>query len=49
MKLSKKQQKFSEFFVPFLKSLTNCKHFQKKTALIADIFPELPSSKNMIR
>ena len=30
MQLSEKQKTFSEFFVPFLESKSNFKHFQKK-------------------
>ena len=30
MQLSEKQKTFSEFFVPFLESTSNFKHFQKK-------------------
>ena len=47
--LSQKQKTFSEFFSPFLKSTLNFEHFQKKMTLIADVFPELPSPKKVIR
>ena len=30
MQLSEKQKTFSEFFVPFLESSSNFKHFEKK-------------------
>ena len=30
MQLCEKRKTFSEFFVPFLESLTNFKHFEKK-------------------
>ena len=43
--LSQKQQTFSIFFSPFLKSTLNFEHFQKKMTLIADVFPKLPSQK----
>ena len=43
--LSQKQKTFSEFFSGFLKSTLNFEHFQKKTKLIADVFPKLPSTK----
>ena len=49
MLLSQKQQAFSEFLSPFLKSTLNFEHFQKKMTLIADVFPKLPSPKNVIR
>ena len=47
--LSQKQQAFSQFFSAFLKSTLNFEHFQKKMTLIADVFPQLPSPKNVIR
>ena len=46
--LSQKQKTFSEFFCAFLKSTLNFEHFQKKTKLIADVFPKLPSTKIVI-
>ena len=47
--LSQKQKTFSEFFSVFLKSTLNFEHFQKKMTLITDVFPKLPSPKNVIR
>ena len=47
--LSQKQQTFSQFFSPFWKSTLNFEHFQTKMTLIADVFPKLPSPKNVIR
>ena len=47
--LSQKQKTFSEFFPAFLKSTLNFEHFQKKMTPIADVFPELPSPKKVIR
>ena len=47
--LSQKQKTFSQFGSAFLKSTLNFEHFQKKINLIADIFPKLPSPKNVIR
>ena len=49
IQLSEKQKTFSEFFFAFLKSIINFKHFKKKMALIADVVPELPAPKNLIR
>ena len=49
IRLSKKQNPFSQFFSAFLKSTLNFKHFQKKMTLIADMFPQLPSAKKVIR
>ena len=47
--LSQKQQAFSKFFSLFLKSTLNFENFQKKMTLIADVFPQLPSPKKVIR
>ena len=47
--LSQKQQAFSQFFSPILKSTLNFEHFQKKMTLIADVFRKLPSPKKVIR
>ena len=47
--LSQKQKTFFEFFSAFLKSTLNSEHFQTKINLIADVFPKLPSPKNVIR
>ena len=47
--LSQKQQTFSQFFSPFLKSTLNFADFQKKMTLIANVFPQLPSPKKVIR
>ena len=49
MELSQKQKSFSQFFFAFLKSIFNFKHLPKKMTLIADVFPEIPAPKNMIR
>ena len=47
--LSQKQKTFSQFGSAFLKSTLNFEYFQTKINLIADIFPKLPSPKNVIR
>ena len=44
-----KTKKFSEFFVTFLKSILNYKHFQKKDDPLADVSLEIPAPKNMLR
>ena len=44
-----KQNIFSRFFSAFLKSTLNFEHFQTKMTLIADVFPELPSPKKVLR
>ena len=48
MQLSKKQDKFSRIFFPFLKSILSFKHLPKKMTLIAFVFPEIPVPKNMV-
>ena len=48
MRLSQNQKTFSQFSFAFLKSLLNYQHFPKKMTLRADVFPELPSPKNMV-
>ena len=47
--LYQKQNTFSQFFSAFLKSALNFEYFQKKMTLIEDVFPKLPSPKNVIR
>ena len=48
MQLSQKQKIFSQFPFGFLKSILNYKHFAKKMTLRPDVFPEIPSPKNMV-
>ena len=47
--LSEKQKIFSEFFSAFFESALNSEHFTKKMTLIADVFPKLPTTKNVLR
>ena len=47
--LSEKKKTFFQIFSTFLKSKLNFEHFQKKMTLIADIFPELPCPRKVIR
>ena len=49
IRLSKKEKTFLKFFLEFLKSILNFKHFPKKMSLIADVFPEIPAPKIMVR
>ena len=49
IQLSEKQKNFSEFFLAFLKSILNFKHLSKKMTQIADVFPDIPPPKNMVR
>ena len=47
--LCQKEKTFPHFFSAFLKSTLNFEHLEKKTTLIADIFPRLPSVKKVIK
>ena len=49
MHLSQKEKIFSQFFSAFFESALNSEHFQKKMTLIADVFPKLPTTKNVPR
>ena len=50
MQLSKNQKSSSEIFFAFLNYLLNFEHLpQKKMTLIADVFPEIPVPKYMVR
>ena len=49
MHLSQKENIFSEFFSAFFQSALNFEHFQKKMTLIADLFPKLPTTKDVLR
>ena len=46
--LSQKQKTFSQFPFAFSKSILNYEHFPKKMTLRPDVFPEIPSPKNMV-
>ena len=48
MQLSKKRKKFSEFFVPFIESTWNFKHFQKKKIVIGNVFPNIQTVKYLV-
>ena len=45
--LPQKQHIFSQFFSAFFETALNFEHFQKKTTLIAYVFPKLPTTKDM--
>ena len=49
MHLSQKQNIFSRFFSAFFQSALNFKNFQKKTTLIAYVFPKLLTTKYVLR
>ena len=49
MRLSEKQNTFSEFLCAFFKSKTNVEPFKKKLTLIAYEFWKLPTPKNVVR
>ena len=47
--LSQKRKSFSQLSSAFLKYTLNFNIFKKKMTLIADVFPKLPSPKNLSR
>ena len=49
MHLSQKQNIFSQFFPAFSESALNLEYFQKKMTLIAYVFAELPTTKEVLR
>ena len=49
MKLSEKHKTFPEFFVPYLESTSNCKHFEKKMIVIPNVFPTSPTMNYLVR
>ena len=49
MQLSQKRKIFSEFFFPFSKFRFNLVHFQKKMALIADVFLNFRTRRDVVR
>ena len=49
MHLSQKQKIFCQFFSAFVESAFNFKHFQEKMTVIANVFPKLPTTKNVLR
>ena len=49
MQLSKKQIIFSEFFAPFLESISIFYHFKKGITLIAYIFPKIQTAKDVVK
>ena len=49
MQLSQKGKKFSEFFFPFSKFRFDFEHFQQQMALLADVFLNLRTPKNVVR
>ena len=48
MRLSQKPNIFSELFCAFFEFVLNFVHFQKKTTLIAYVFPKLPTTKDVL-
>ena len=49
MHLSQEPKFFSEFFSAFFESELNFEHFQKKMTLIAYVFPNLRTTKDVLR
>ena len=48
MHLSQKPNIFSELFYVFFEFVLNFEHFQKKTTVIAYVFPKLPTTKDVL-
>ena len=46
--LSQIQKIFSQFFSAFFESALNFEHFQKKMTLIAYVFPNLPTTRDVL-
>ena len=49
MRLSQKQKKFPHLFCAVFKSSSSFEHFQKKMTLIAYVFPNLRTPKDVVR
>ena len=49
MHFSQKEKIFSQFFSAFFESALNFEHFQQKMTIIAYVFPNLPTTKNVLR
>ena len=49
MHLSQEPKFFSEVFSAFFESELNFEHFQKKMTLIPYVFPNLPTTKDVLR
>ena len=49
MQFSEKRKNFCEFFVPFLESPSNFKHFEKKMMVVTNIFPNWYTVKILVR
>ena len=49
MHLSQKQKIFSEFFSAFSEYALNFEHFQRKMTLIAYVFTNLATTKDVLR
>ena len=49
MQLSQKEKTFSEFFIEFLKSSVNFKHFEKKDVPYRFCIFEVTNSENEVR
>ena len=49
MHLSQKQKIFSEYSCAFFESVLSLEHFQQKMTIIAYVFPNLPTTKNVLR
>ena len=47
--LSQKQKVFSQLLAVFFEFALNFEHFQKKMTLLAYVFPNLPTTKDVLR
>ena len=48
MQLSKKQKTFSEFFAPFLRSISNFQHFNKTMDFIVHVIQKIQTVKSVV-
>ena len=48
MQLFQKRKYFSQFFIAFLESKSNSKHYKKRMIVIANIFPKLGTVKILL-
>ena len=49
MKLPLKSKTFSHFFIPFLETKSNFKHFEEKMIVILTLFRKLQNVKDLVR
>ena len=49
MHFAQKQNIFTEFLAAFFESVLSFRHSQKKVTLLAYVFPNLPTTKDVVR